>query len=162
MLFRSTTPSSLRPASCLTYHRSRSGSTTSQMQEAPSTAFTLRQRVSEFPSTQSRSSLIPSPTTADPLSLIHSIHERKMKAGVAISPDTPSTAISEEVGEAADMLLVMTVYPGSYAKSSSYALLSLAASLGVKKCNAAKLTRWLRLYRSWRPEVFRALCSESR
>ncbi|KIP12498.1 hypothetical protein PHLGIDRAFT_20963 [Phlebiopsis gigantea 11061_1 CR5-6] len=50
--------------------------------------------------------------TADPLSLIHSIHERKMRAGVAISPDTPSDAISEEVGEAADMLLVMTVYPG--------------------------------------------------
>ena len=36
-----------------------------------------------------------------------------MKAGVAISPDTPSTAITDEVGEAADMLLVMTVYPGS-------------------------------------------------
>lgn len=36
-----------------------------------------------------------------------------MKAGVAISPDTPSTAISDELGEAADMLLVMTVYPGA-------------------------------------------------
>lgn len=35
-----------------------------------------------------------------------------MKAGVAISPDTPSTAITNEVGAAADMLLVMTVYPG--------------------------------------------------
>lgn len=35
-----------------------------------------------------------------------------MKAGVAISPDTPSTAIMDEVAEAADMLLVMTVYPG--------------------------------------------------
>ena len=32
---------------------------------------------------------------------------------MAISPDTPSTAITDEVGEAADMLLVMTVYPGS-------------------------------------------------
>ncbi|KAI0814894.1 ribulose-5-phosphate 3-epimerase [Irpex lacteus] len=50
--------------------------------------------------------------TSDPLSLINAIHERKMKAGVAISPDTPSTAITDEVGEAADMLLVMTVYPG--------------------------------------------------
>lgn len=50
--------------------------------------------------------------TSDPLSLIDAIHERKMKAGVAISPDTPSTAITDEVGEAADMLLVMTVYPG--------------------------------------------------
>lgn len=35
-----------------------------------------------------------------------------MKAGVAISPDTPSTAITDEIGTAADMLLVMTVYPG--------------------------------------------------
>jgi len=50
--------------------------------------------------------------TSDPISLIHSIHERHMKAGVAISPDTLSTAISDEVGELADMLLVMTVYPG--------------------------------------------------
>ncbi|KAI0274753.1 ribulose-phosphate 3-epimerase [Gloeopeniophorella convolvens] len=50
--------------------------------------------------------------TSDPISLIHLIHERNMKAGVAISPDTPSTAISDEVGEFADMLLVMTVYPG--------------------------------------------------
>ena len=36
-----------------------------------------------------------------------------MKAGVAISPDTPSTAITDEIGNLADMLLVMTVYPGS-------------------------------------------------
>ncbi|KZT75128.1 ribulose-5-phosphate 3-epimerase [Daedalea quercina L-15889] len=50
--------------------------------------------------------------TSEPLPLISAIHERGMKAGVAISPDTPSTAISDEVGEAADMLLVMTVYPG--------------------------------------------------
>lgn len=35
-----------------------------------------------------------------------------MKAGVAISPDTPSTAITDEIGAEADMLLVMTVYPG--------------------------------------------------
>ncbi|KAG6851204.1 hypothetical protein H0H93_015214 [Arthromyces matolae] len=48
----------------------------------------------------------------DAMSLIHAIHQRKMKAGVAISPDTPSTAITDEIGEAADMLLVMTVYPG--------------------------------------------------
>ena len=56
---------------------------------------------------------------ADPLALIDAIHARKMKAGVAISPDTPSTAITDEVGEAADMLLVMTVYPGqSYTHST--------------------------------------------
>lgn len=35
-----------------------------------------------------------------------------MKAGVAISPDTPSSAITDEIAAAADMLLVMTVYPG--------------------------------------------------
>lgn len=37
-----------------------------------------------------------------------------MKAGVAISPDTPSTAITDEIGMAADMILVMTVYPGAH------------------------------------------------
>ncbi|KAK0456697.1 ribulose-5-phosphate 3-epimerase [Armillaria borealis] len=50
--------------------------------------------------------------TTDPLSLIRSIRGRNMKAGVAISPDTPSTAITDEIANAADMLLVMTVYPG--------------------------------------------------
>ncbi|KAI0756716.1 Ribulose-phosphate 3-epimerase [Daedaleopsis nitida] len=50
--------------------------------------------------------------TSDPLQIIDHIHERKMKAGVAISPDTPSTAVTDEIAEAADMLLVMTVYPG--------------------------------------------------
>ncbi|KAG6381089.1 ribulose-5-phosphate 3-epimerase [Boletus reticuloceps] len=50
--------------------------------------------------------------TSDAVSLIRAIHERKMKAGVAISPDTSSTAITDEIGAAADMLLVMTVYPG--------------------------------------------------
>jgi len=51
-------------------------------------------------------------TTSDPLALIAKIKEKGMEAGVAISPDTPSTAISDEVGGLADMLLVMTVYPG--------------------------------------------------
>ncbi|KAJ7932504.1 ribulose-5-phosphate 3-epimerase [Mycena leptocephala] len=50
--------------------------------------------------------------TTDPLSVIKAIRARNMKVGVAISPDTPSTAISDEVANAADMLLVMTVYPG--------------------------------------------------
>ena len=48
----------------------------------------------------------------NPLPIIENIHKRNMKAGVAISPDTPSTAITDEIAEAADMLLVMTVYPG--------------------------------------------------
>ncbi|KIY63514.1 Ribulose-phosphate 3-epimerase [Cylindrobasidium torrendii FP15055 ss-10] len=50
--------------------------------------------------------------TSDPLSLINAIHNRSMKAGIAISPDTPSTVITDEIANAADMLLVMTVYPG--------------------------------------------------
>ncbi|RXW22910.1 hypothetical protein EST38_g2927 [Candolleomyces aberdarensis] len=50
---------------------------------------------------------------SDPIALIHTIHKRNMKAGVAISPDTLSTAITDEIGNLADMLLVMTVYPGS-------------------------------------------------
>jgi len=50
--------------------------------------------------------------TDAPLPLIDVIHARGMKAGVAISPDTPSTAITDQVAEVADMLLVMTVYPG--------------------------------------------------
>ncbi|KAF8314979.1 ribulose-5-phosphate 3-epimerase [Clavulina sp. PMI_390] len=50
--------------------------------------------------------------TKDALALVNQIHAAGMKAGVAISPDTPSTAITDEVANAADMLLVMTVYPG--------------------------------------------------
>ena len=49
-----------------------------------------------------------------PLKLIEQIHKAGMKAGVAISPDTPSIAITDDVAEAADMLLVMTVYPGKH------------------------------------------------
>lgn len=35
-----------------------------------------------------------------------------MKAAVAINPGTPSSEISNELGEAVDMILVMTVWPG--------------------------------------------------
>ncbi|PAV22191.1 ribulose-5-phosphate 3-epimerase [Pyrrhoderma noxium] len=50
--------------------------------------------------------------TTAPLPLIEKIQKRGMKAGVAISPDTPSTAVTDDIGNAADMILVMTVYPG--------------------------------------------------
>ena len=90
----------------------------SQMRAARSTASTSRQPV-RITSTTTTIHLSPFISTsinpADPLSLISAIHDRKMKAGVAISPDTPSTAITDEVAEAADMLLVMTVYPGTIA-----------------------------------------------
>ncbi|RDB28628.1 Ribulose-phosphate 3-epimerase [Hypsizygus marmoreus] len=50
--------------------------------------------------------------TNAPIPLIDAIHNRNMRAGVAIAPDTPSTAITDEIANAADVLLVMTVYPG--------------------------------------------------
>jgi len=50
--------------------------------------------------------------TNDPESLITKIKAKGMKAGVAISPDTPASAITDAVGSNADLLLVMTVYPG--------------------------------------------------
>ena len=68
-----------------------------------------------------------------------------MKAGVAISPDTPSTAISDEVGELADMLLVMTVYPGEFC--------SHFFSLGHSERD---------LPRPWRAKVYRALRAQGR
>ncbi|TRM60281.1 hypothetical protein BD626DRAFT_505998 [Schizophyllum amplum] len=48
----------------------------------------------------------------DPLPIVKHIHDRGMKAGLAISPDTPASAITDEMANAVDMLLVMTVYPG--------------------------------------------------
>ncbi|KAG8936366.1 RIBULOSE-phosphate 3-epimerase [Tulasnella sp. 408] len=51
--------------------------------------------------------------TDKPLEVIAKIKSRGMKAGIAISPATPSTVITDEIAEAADMLLVMTVQPVS-------------------------------------------------
>lgn len=44
--------------------------------------------------------------------VIDLIHQHGMKCGVAISPHTPSSAITDAIGNKADMLLVMTVVPG--------------------------------------------------
>ncbi|CEQ43227.1 SPOSA6832_05137, partial [Sporobolomyces salmonicolor] len=44
--------------------------------------------------------------------LVDLIHSTGMRAAVAISPDTPSSAITDALGESVDMLLVMTVVPG--------------------------------------------------
>lgn len=79
---------------------------------ARSTVSILKQHVCVFRLLQWSPSVHKISQSADPLSLINAIHKRKMKAGVAISPDTPSTAITDKVAAAADMLLVMTVYPG--------------------------------------------------
>lgn len=48
----------------------------------------------------------------DAKSVIDLIHKHGMLAGVAISPETPASAITDEIGNAADHLLVMTVRPG--------------------------------------------------
>lgn len=76
----------------------------------------------------------------EPVALVEQIHKAGMKAGVAISPDTPSTAITDEVANAADMLLVMTVYPGlrlfrAYALpcNSTRLMLSVLAGRGGQK-----------------------------
>ena len=44
--------------------------------------------------------------------LVALIHAHKMRAAVAISPATPSSAISDKLGNSVDMMLVMTVVPG--------------------------------------------------
>jgi ribulose-phosphate 3-epimerase len=49
--------------------------------------------------------------TEDPVGLINRIHEKGMKAGVAIKPKTPAESVFE-FAEKADMVLVMTVEPG--------------------------------------------------
>jgi len=46
------------------------------------------------------------------LRVIKAIHDAGMRCGVAVSPQTPSSAITDEIGNAAEMLLVMTVHPG--------------------------------------------------
>lgn len=46
------------------------------------------------------------------MGVIQKVRDAGMKAGIAISPDTPCTVITDEIGNAVDMILVMTVYPG--------------------------------------------------
>ncbi|GFZ48100.1 Ribulose-phosphate 3-epimerase [Saitozyma sp. JCM 24511] len=50
--------------------------------------------------------------TDDPSGVISLIHSHNMRAGLAISPETPSSVITDSLGNAADLLLVMTVRPG--------------------------------------------------
>ncbi|GAA5856352.1 hypothetical protein JCM5353_004306 [Sporobolomyces roseus] len=45
--------------------------------------------------------------------LVKLIKENGMKSAVAISPATPSSAISDKLGESVDMMLIMTVVPGA-------------------------------------------------
>lgn len=41
-----------------------------------------------------------------------------MRSAVAISPSTPSNAVTDKLGNSVDMILVMTVVPGKYQSSS--------------------------------------------
>ncbi|WRT70716.1 ribulose-phosphate 3-epimerase [Kwoniella shivajii] len=50
--------------------------------------------------------------TSDPEGVIRLIKEHKMLVGLAISPETPSSVITDTLGNEVDMLLVMTVKPG--------------------------------------------------
>ena len=50
-------------------------------------------------------------STENPAAVLKSIREAGKKAGLSISPDTPAEAIAELL-PLADMILVMTVYPG--------------------------------------------------
>jgi len=50
--------------------------------------------------------------TKQPLEVVKQIREAGMKAAVALNPGTPSSEISDELGNAVDMILVMTVWPG--------------------------------------------------
>lgn len=50
--------------------------------------------------------------TYDPLDIVRKIKAAGMRAAVAINPGTPTSEISNELGESVDMILVMTVWPG--------------------------------------------------
>ena len=50
-------------------------------------------------------------STEDPAAVLRSIRAAGKKAGLSISPDTPAEAIADLL-DLADMILVMTVYPG--------------------------------------------------
>lgn len=53
-------------------------------------------------------------TSDDPLDVVRLIKATGMKASVAINPGTPASEISDELGDAVDMILVMTVWPGEH------------------------------------------------
>jgi ribulose-phosphate 3-epimerase len=49
---------------------------------------------------------------SDVMNVLNLIHDHDMKAGLAISPNTPAESVTDQMGNAADLLLVMTVHPG--------------------------------------------------
>lgn len=46
------------------------------------------------------------------MEVLNLVEKHNMKSGLAISPDTPASSITDEMGNKADLLLVMTVHPG--------------------------------------------------
>ncbi|CAO1636300.1 unnamed protein product [Parajaminaea phylloscopi] len=51
--------------------------------------------------------------TDEPLDVVRLIKATGMRASVAINPGTPASEISDELAEAVDMILVMSVWPGA-------------------------------------------------
>jgi ribulose-phosphate 3-epimerase len=49
---------------------------------------------------------------SDVMHVLDLIQTHKMKSGLAISPNTPASSITDDMGNKADLLLVMTVHPG--------------------------------------------------
>lgn len=64
------------------------------------------------PDTRHSTALARTRPPADPLPVINEIHAHNMLAGLAISPQTPASRITDAAFAAADMILVMTVHPG--------------------------------------------------
>lgn len=57
--------------------------------------------------------LFPSQTASqEAVDVAKAIKSHGMKASIAISPQTPAENITDELGQAVDMVLVMTVHPG--------------------------------------------------
>lgn len=52
------------------------------------------------------------------MDVVRQIRATGMRASVAINPGTPSSEISNELGNAVDMILVMTVWPGEFVGSA--------------------------------------------
>jgi Ribulose-phosphate 3 epimerase family len=78
--------------------------------------FHLEATGTSFPSFVSTAALVTHPThelSDDPMDVVRQIKATGMRAAVAINPGTPSSEISNELGNAVDMILVMTVWPGA-------------------------------------------------
>lgn len=69
----------------------------------------------------------------DPLDVVRLIKATGMKASVAINPGTPASEISDELAEAVDMILVMTVWPGAGGQSFMKELMPKVSSRAARR-----------------------------